>query len=43
MNNVKSIITKHNAYIARKNKPQDKDIVNCGCLGGTVYPLWRTY
>jgi hypothetical protein len=30
MNNVKSIITSHNAHIARKNKPQDKGIVNRG-------------
>ena len=28
MNNVKSIITKHNAHIAGKNKPQDKGIVS---------------
>jgi hypothetical protein len=31
MSNVKSIITKHNAHKARKNKTQGKGTVNCSC------------
>jgi hypothetical protein len=41
MNNVKSIITKHNAHIARKSKPQDKGIVNCSCLKNAICPLQK--
>ena len=39
MNNVKSIITKHNARIAKNDKPQDKNTNNCNCPENTTCPL----
>ena len=41
MSNVKSIITKHNAQIARKNKAQDKGTVNCSCSKNAICPLQK--
>lgn len=41
MSNVKSIITKHNAHIARKNKAQDKGTVNCSCSKNATCPLQK--
>ena len=41
MSNVKSIITKHNAHIARKNKAQDKGTVNCSCSENAICPLQK--
>ena len=41
MSNVKSIITKHNAHIARKNKAQDKGTVNCSCSKNAICPLQK--
>ena len=41
MSNVKSIITKHNAHIARKNKAQGKGTVNCSCSKNAICPLQK--
>jgi hypothetical protein len=41
MSNVKSIITRHNAHIARKNKAQDKGTVNCSCSKNATCPLQK--
>ena len=32
MNNVKSIITKHNAHIIRNSQPQNTETDNCNCM-----------
>ena len=41
MSNVKSIITKHNAHITRKNNAQDKSTVNCSCSKNAICPLQK--
>ena len=41
MSNVKSIITKHNAHITRKNKAQDKSTVNCSCSKNAICSLQK--
>ena len=41
MSNVKSIITKHNAHIARKDKAQGKGTVNCSCSKNAICPLQK--
>jgi hypothetical protein len=38
---IKSIITKHNAHIARKKKAQGKGTVNCSCSKNAICPLQK--
>ena len=35
------INTKHNAYIARKNKAQGRGTVNCSCSKNAICPLQK--
>jgi hypothetical protein len=39
MNNVKSIVTKHNAHIIRNSQSQNKGTDNCNCDNKNTYPL----
>ena len=39
MNNVKSVITKHNARIIRNNQPQQTDTDSCNCRSKNACPL----
>ena len=39
MNNVKSIITKHNAHIIRNSQSQNTETDNCNCDNKNTYPL----
>jgi hypothetical protein len=39
MNNVKSIITKHNTHIIRNSQSQNTETDNCNCDNRNTYPL----